>query len=140
MSDATELLHEYLDAGDQGDYRGMARLLSADVVIHAPGQGLLRGVDAQIASWRAAHEGLDELQHRVLAVVGGVAAAAARVRVAGIHSGRFLGVAPTGVRITVDQALFVAIGSQRITEMWEIVDTGSGLQQLGVVDAQPLAP
>ena len=66
--------------------------------------------------------------------------AAARIRVSGVHNGRFLGVEPTGVRVDVDQALFIRVESHRIAEMWEVVDTGSGLRQIGVIGGQALSP
>ena len=47
------------------------------------------------------------------------------------HNGPFLGVEATGARVDVDQALFVRVEAGRIAEMWEVVDTGSGLRQIG---------
>lgn len=63
---------------------------------------------------------------------------AARVRVIAIHHGPFLGVAATGNRLEVDQALFARVDGGRIVEMWEVVDTGSGLRQLGLLPATQL--
>lgn len=40
----------------------------------------------------------------------------------------------------VDQAIFVKVETSQIVEMWEIVDTGSGLRQLGILDDQALSP
>lgn len=65
---------------------------------------------------------------------------AARIVVTGTHVGPFLGVPPTGAMLRVDQALFVRFQQRRIAEMWEVVDTGSGLQQLGVLGDVPLSP
>lgn len=141
MVGAEKLLRDYLTAGDHADYARMHRLLAADVVCRSPGDVVLRGVDALINSWAVAHEGLANLDHRVLAVVGGSGSAvAARLRASGTHLGPFLGVPPTGSRVEVDQALFVRTTAFRIAEMWEIVDTGHGLRQLGVLAQQPLAP
>jgi predicted ester cyclase len=55
-----------------------------------------------------------------------------------VHTGTFLGVPPTGATVEVDQALFARIENGRIDELWEIVDTGSGLRQLGVLGDQAL--
>lgn len=141
MDDAADLLRAYLAAGDGGDYQRMAGMVAPDAVCYAPGGGLLRGVDAWASAWVAAHEGLDELAHTVVSVTGTTDQAAARVRVTGIHTGAFLGVPPTERHLAVDQALFMTVASGRITQMWEIVDTGAGLRQLGVLsDGQALSP
>jgi predicted ester cyclase len=60
------------------------------------------------------------------------------VLVTGVHTGTFLGIPPTGRRIEVDQALFARVERGRIGELWEIVDTGSGLRQLGVLGNQAI--
>lgn len=140
MQDAERLLRHYIDAGDGAEYARFDRILHPDVVTHSPGDVTTRGVDSQIAAWTAAHQGLDGLLHEIRAVVGSGDVAAARIRVTGDHRGRFLGVEPTGVRVEVDQALFIRVESSRIVEMWEVVDTGSGLRQLGLLGDQDLVP
>jgi predicted ester cyclase len=140
MPGIEDLVRDYLRAGDDQDYRAVAATLHADVLTHSPGGVTTSGVDANLAAWQAAHRGLDRLRHRVVAVVASGGEAAARVEVSGVHTGFFLGIAPTGACITVDQALFVRRAGTRIVEMWEVVDTGSGLQQLGVLGQQDLSP
>lgn len=140
VSDAASLLRQYLIAGDRADYASLRRLLHADVATHSPGDLTIHGIDGQVAAWDLAHRGLEALDHDVQTVLACRDAAAARVRVRGTHSGRFLGVEPTGGRIEVDQALFVRVEASLIVEMWEVVDTGSGLRQLGVLGSQSLSP
>lgn len=140
MSEAERLLREYVRAGDSRDYAALERLLHTAVITHSPGDLTTHGVEAQVTAWRAAHEGLDGLTHEIQAVIGSGDGAAARVRVHGVHTGCFLGLDPTGAPIEVDQALFVRVEASRIVEMWEIVDTGSGLRQLGALGDQPLSP
>ncbi|MFV0257355.1 MAG: ester cyclase [Acidimicrobiales bacterium] len=140
MREARELIRSYVAAGDAGDYDALRRVLHPDVVTHSPGGITSRGVDDQIAAWRAAHDGLDELTHEIVAIVGDGEAAAARVRAGGVHRGRFLGIDPTGNEIRVDQALFVRSDGSRIVEVWEVVDTGAGFRQLGVLADYPSTP
>ena len=137
---ADELLRQYVHAGDARDYSALKRLLDANVLTHSPGGVETIGIDGQIAAWSAAHKGLEELRHEVRDVVARGNTAAARIRVSGVHNGQFLGVDATGARVDVDQALFVRIESGRIAEMWEVVDTGSGLRQIGVIKDQILSP
>jgi len=140
VQEAERLLREYLEAGDGGDYAALERVLHSEVTTHSPGDVTTHGVDSQILAWKTAHEGLDDLRHEIETVVASGASAAARVRVSGVHRGTFLGVEPTEVPIEVDQALFLQTDRGRVVEMWEIVDTGSGLRQLGLVGDQPLSP
>lgn len=140
MIRAEELLRAYLLAGDNDDEVELRRVLDPDVVTYSPGGQTLRGVDEALRSWKAAHRGLDELRHDIEAVVGSAQSVAGRVRVSGVHNGSFLGVPPTGRHIEVDQALFLRAERSTIVELWEIVDTGSGLRQLGLLPGQALAP
>lgn len=135
------MIKEYLAAGDAGNEQQLRELLDANVVTHTPGDAVLVGVEATLQTWAAARQGLAELRHHVLGEVSAGDLAAARVRASGIHCGPFLGIAATGRHLAVDQALFARIAHNRIIEMWEIVDTGSGLRQLGVLpEGQALGP
>lgn len=136
--DQTSLLIAYLDAGDTEQYDALRESLTPGIVTHAAGGSTLTGLEAQEASWRTAHQGLSKLRHQVIELVPGSNLVAARVVVNGVHTGTFLGVPPTGATVEVDQALFARIENGRIDELWEIVDTGSGLRQLGVLGDQAL--
>ena len=54
-----------------------------------------------------------------------------RAVMAGTHKGEFLGVAPTGKRITVPFGDFVRLEAGRIVEHWGVTDSGVMMQQLG---------
>ena len=146
MSPTERLLRSYLAAGDAFDRLALHRVLDPNVVTHSPGGEVVRGRDGLIAAWTAAHAGLAGLRHDVVDVVADDHRAVARVRVSGTHTGPFLGVPPTARRVEVDQTVWACVapeadgsGDGRIVELWEVVDTGAGLRQLGVLD-HPLAP
>lgn len=130
----------YLAAGDRGDWAQMEACLVKDIVTHSPGGTTSVGIEAQRASWSAARAGLQDLRHKVKSVLVSGQSVAVRIVVTGTHVGPFLGVPATGATIRVDQALFVRLRRRRIAELWEIVDSGAGLQQLGVLGDQPLSP
>ncbi len=137
---AAAVLQAYIDAGDNEDFTALRRYLAENVVTHSPGGIVAEGIDAHIRSWLAAHEGLAMLRHEIKDVISAGAVAAARLRVTGVHSGRFLGLEPTGAHLAVDEALFVRVEATVIAEIWEVVDTGLALRQMGVLGEQPLAP
>lgn len=136
--DQASPLVAYLNAGDTEQYDALREVLTLGVITHAAGGSTLTGLEALEASWRTAHQGLSQLRHQVVELVVGSNLVAARVSVTGVHTGSFLGVPPTGATIQVDQALFARIEDGRIDELWEIVDTGTGLRQLGVLGDQAL--
>ena len=137
-ADHASLLVAYLEAGDSETYAALSDVLAPDIVTHAAGGSTLVGLDAQESAWRIAHQGLTQLRHRLIDVVHGSDVVAGRVLVTGVHTGTFLGIPPTGRRIEVDQALFARVRRGLICELWEIVDTGSGMRQLGVLGDQAL--
>ena len=138
--DPGTLLRTYVAAGDSADLGRMEICLAERIVTHSPGGTEIVGIEAQRDAWAAAHEGLGDLKHEIQTLLVDGEHAVARIVVTGIHMGVFLGIPATGVTIRVDQALFVRAESGRITEMWEVVDTGTGLRQLGVLGDQPLSP
>lgn len=137
---AESVLGSYLAAGDGGDYSAMARWLDERVVTHSPGGVTTQGIAAQTAAWASAHAGLRDLRHDVQDLVVGEGTVAARTLVTGVHRGDFLGIPATGRAVCVDQALFARVANGRILELWEVVDTARGLQQIGAIAEQPLAP
>lgn len=141
MSIPANPIRDYLAAGDAGDDDRLRDLVDPHIVTHTPGDVVVHGIEDLLAIWRVARAGLVELRHQVLAEIRTADYAAARVRAGGIHRGEFLGVAATGRRIEVDQALFANFAGGLIVELWEVVDTGFGLQQLGALpQRQALAP
>ena len=137
-ADQASLLLAYLEAGDSKTYEAWRDVLTSDIVTHTAGGSTLIGLDAQKSTWRTAHQGLSQLSHEVVDIVEGSGVIACRVLVTGVHTGTFLGIPSTGRRVEVDQALFARVEGGRICELWEIVDTGSGLRQLGVLGDQAI--
>ncbi len=137
-TDPAEVLRGYLAAGDRDELDEFDRWLHPDVVVHSAGGSLSRGVGALRDTWTAAHAGLDTLSHVIEELIVADDIVAARVVASGSHHGTFLGIPPTGVHVAVDQALFARVRDGRIVELWEIVDTGSGLKQFGLLADQDL--
>ena len=54
--------------------------------------------------------------------------------VTGTHQGIYMGVAPTGKKITYNEIFIVRLdGSGRIAQTWGVVDTAAQMRQLGLV-------
>jgi predicted ester cyclase len=60
-----------------------------------------------------------------------------RLTIRGTHQGSFLGVAPTGRRVTVSLCAIVRIEHGKLAEEWGGLDQGSLLRQLGALGDEP---
>jgi predicted ester cyclase len=56
-----------------------------------------------------------------------------RNTVTGTHRGEYLGIAPTGRRISYAEIFIVRVADGRIVETWGVVDVAAQLRQLGVL-------
>jgi steroid delta-isomerase-like uncharacterized protein len=117
---------------DNHNFAAIMELFS-DRVYHQPLVGELRGEALRqfFASILAAFPDLqrtveDQLTDDINNVI-------TRWTATGTHLGQFMGIAPTGKRVTVTGICIHRIVSGRIAEEWEEWDTLGLMQQLGVV-------
>lgn len=57
---------------------------------------------------------------------------AVRATVRGTHRGEFVGIAPTGKKVEIKEAVFIQFADGKTVEAWLYVDNLSVFQQLGV--------
>jgi predicted ester cyclase len=58
---------------------------------------------------------------------------AGRFRCSGTHRGEFLGEAPTGKRMEVDEVFFFRVDNGKFADFWALEDSLSRMRQLGLV-------
>jgi predicted ester cyclase len=58
---------------------------------------------------------------------------AGRFRCSGTHRGEFLGEAPTGKRMEVDEVFFFRVDDGKFADFWALEDSLSRMRQLGLV-------
>ena len=126
------VLERLFTAGDAGDLESFKDCLHHDVIVHAPMGLSTVGLAAEQESWRKAKIAMADLHHDFIAVIQDGDMEAARCVVTGTFDGAYAGVAAVARSFRVDQALFARIRDGKIEELWEIVDTASLLNQLGV--------
>ncbi len=134
MGTARSLLRVLFAAGDAGEVERFHDLLRADVVVHAPFGLSTTGVAAEQVSWRRARDAIPDLHHHFEAVVVDEGFEAARCVVTGTLNGTYGGFSGTGRSFRIDQALFARTRDGKLAELWEIVDTGALVRQLGSPD------
>ena len=123
-----EALNELLRTGDA---TALEQLAAADFVDHnpSPGQGPgLQGVMQSFALFRSA---FPDAQLRVEDMVAEGDRVATRLTFQGTHRGEFMGLAPTGQRVTQTGIDIVRVAGGKAVERWGNFDDLGLLQQLG---------
>jgi steroid delta-isomerase-like uncharacterized protein len=139
MSEA-RLKDEYrriIDAISRGDGESIDELVAADIVDHnpipdqAPGR---EGFKQWMTTVRAAFPDLSGTVEDVIAEHDRVAA---RVTWHGTHAGEFLGLRPTGRRVSFSAFHLVRFSQARAAEWWGNADLLGALHQLGATVSGP---
>ncbi len=58
---------------------------------------------------------------------------AGRFRCSGTHLGEFLGEAPTGRRMEVEEVFFLRVGDGKFVDFWALEDSLNRMRQLGLI-------
>ena len=62
-----------------------------------------------------------------------------RFRCSGTHQGEFLGAAPTGKRMEVEEVFFLRTEGGRFVDFWGLEDSLSRMRQLGLISSSKRA-
>jgi len=117
------LNHHHLD--------DLAAYLTPDVVVHAPGAAPgLAGARQVLGGYLRAFPDLHLSIDTLLALDGELLA---RLTATGTHTGWFLGIAPTGQRVSVGAFECWRLRDGRCAEHWLQLDTGELLRQVGLL-------
>ena len=108
----------YEELWSQGNLEAIPELIAEDFVDHHPLPGVppgREGLAALVTTWRTAFPDMRETCEDLIAegdkVVG-------RFTMRGTHSGEFMGVAPTGRRVTMSGIDIVRVAGGKIAEFW----------------------
>lgn len=112
---------EGINAGDEG---------AAVEELFAPGAA--RRVKRLFAEFRSA---FPDWREEVVELVAEGDAVAGRLRCSGTHLGEFLGEAPTGKRMEVEEVFFFRVEDGKFVRFWALEDSLSRLRQLGLLPA-----
>jgi steroid delta-isomerase-like uncharacterized protein len=119
----------YEEAINQKDGTACERLLTDDFVHNNE----FRGRASQQAAVDAFLKAFPDLSHRILITVAEDDRVAAHQKWTGTHQGEFLGIAPTGRKVTFTSTAVLLIHKGQIAQAWDEVDL-LGLQTQLVED------
>jgi predicted ester cyclase len=111
-----------------GDY------IASDLVDHSALPGLPPGLEGAQAIFSMIRAGFSDHDAVIHDQIGEGDKVVTRKSFTGTHDGEFLGVPPTGRRVTINVIDIVRVEDGRIVEHWNVVDLLGALQQM---DAAP---
>jgi steroid delta-isomerase-like uncharacterized protein len=123
----------YEDGVNGADLSVFDRVAAPDVVYHGTTVGDESGLEALKRVYGEALTGLPGLQYTLVSSVADDDAVALRFSVAGVHSGEFRGLAPTGETIAWTHSTFANVECGRISEMWAEIDQLDRLREFGIL-------
>ena len=121
----------YEEAFNKGNLAVVDKLMANNYVLHTPGQEFKgpEGFKQYGTMMRTAFPDLHGTIEDMVAEGGKVAN---RLTLTGTHKGEFMGIAPTGKKVTITDHVFIRFEGGKEVEAWGISDVLGMYQQLGV--------
>lgn len=137
-TDDLTALDRVQSAANSGDLDLVLRLIdevcAPDMIVGTPLKLQVSGAEAQKIVFRTLLAAFPDLHiHTEDRLVDGDKVVYRNV-VTGTHQGTYLGVEPTGKKITYNEIFIVRLdGEGRIAQTWGVVDTAAQMRQLGLI-------
>lgn len=126
------IIRRWMDVTNRHDPSIVDELLADDYVMHGPGgqdikgpEGFKQALIAYLSIFPDIHFTIDDM-------VAEGDKVAVRITYTATQKGEYLGIAPTGKRITMTEAIFYRLAGGRIVEAFPYSDSLALFQQLGV--------
>ena len=133
------LMRQAVAAWNNGDRTAMAHLLDPTFVDHL-GPGASRDAASYLAAFAATCAAFPDLHLAEEFLLADGDCVILRFIFTGTHHGAFLGIAPTGRRVTATGIGIVRFRDGRMVERWQNMDSVGLLQQFGATATAPTTP
>ena len=124
----------FQEATNSGDVELISKtideVVEPDVLIRTPLPVEATGAEALKEVFSRLHRAFPDLHVSVEDVIAEGDRIAARNSVTGTHQGDYMGIPPTGRRVTYNEMFIVRFVDGRIAETWGVVDVFSQMKQL----------
>jgi steroid delta-isomerase-like uncharacterized protein len=107
------------------------KLFEPDALINTPLPIEATGAEKQKEVFRRLHRAFPDLHVTVEDLIAEADKVVGRNTVTGTHQGEYMGLQPTGKRVTYKEIFIFRLADGRIAETWGVVDVLSQLKQLG---------
>lgn len=132
-----DVYRRIIDAISRGDADALDELVAPDVVDHNPVPDQAPGVEGFKQWLVAARTSFPDFSGIVEDVIAEGDRVAARVTWRGTHEGGFLGIPPTGKRVSFPAFHIVRFADGRAVEWWGAADLLTVVQQVGATVSGP---
>lgn len=129
--DSETVVREVLELINERNLDDAFAMYALDYIYHGPGGQELRGRGAIRGLWEVFLAGFPDLSASVDDVIVQGDKLVLRWRVAGTHTGEFLGVAPTGKEVSLGITEIFRIADGQLAEAWDQYDRLDLMQQIG---------
>ncbi len=126
----------YTEVCNQGNIDLIDELIAPDVVDHEEFPGLAPNREGVKQFFRYFRSAFPDLHFQVDDIFAAGDKVVARVSIHGTHKGEFLGVAPTGKKISVQAFDILRFADGKIVEHWGLTDSMTMMQQLGAIPTE----
>jgi steroid delta-isomerase-like uncharacterized protein len=115
--------------------RTIDELVEPDAVIRTPVPIDVTGAQALKLVFTTLHRAYPDLHITVEDLIAEGDKVVNRNTVTGTHQGEYMGIPPTGRRVTYDEIFIFRFVDGRVAETWGVVDVLSQMRQLGAIPA-----
>jgi predicted ester cyclase len=136
------LVRRFLERVDTGDAGSVDAFIAPAYTDHNPPPfpDLAPGIAGARQAFAIALSAFTDFHHTVEDQVAEGDTVVSRITGTGTHTGEFLGVPPTGKRVTMTGLTIHRIADGKLIEHWAQIDALGLLQQLGAIPAPEQAP
>ena len=128
-----KLVRRYQEIYNSNDLEALSEVVSEDLLTPK----IMPGIPAGIEGAKTAHQimlaGFPDYQTAIDDLIAEGDKVAVRITMSGTHTGSFMGIPPTGKRISFTGMYVARVDDGKIVEHWGEEDGVSLLQQLGVL-------
>ena len=121
------------EAINQKNLDALDEMVASDIIDHDPAPGQGPGLEGVKQYFSSLHTAFPDVQMNIDDMIAEGDKVVARLNVSGTHQGEFMGIDPTGNRVTITGIDILRIADGKIVEHWGKFDDLSMMQQLGVI-------
>jgi len=132
------VVRQVLSLIDERNLDEAFELYALDYIYHGPA-GELRGRDGIRGLWDVFLTGFPDLHSTIEDMISEGDKVVLRWRVEGTHTGEFMGVAPSNMKITLGITEIFRVENGQLVEAWDQFDQLSLMQQIGAIPMPEIA-
>lgn len=138
LMETKQLVRRYIDLVNDGNLEGLDRLVAADYREHSwqavvDGATSQSGVDSLKRNLRAQRQAFPDLYVTIYTIIAEADLVTILWRAHGTHKGTYLGIPPSGRRMTFAGSTTFRVEGDALREEWALSDRGSTWLQLGLL-------